>query len=190
MEQLIAAQTGACFDMKTGQTITVTDVEGGQVADFFAQSAIDQNEYFSAAVTIDCHESLALHVGDELLTNLYRPMFELIHDDVGAHDLLFPCCRPQMYDYFYGNGKGHPNCFDNINRTLGSNRTLIQPLNLFMRTKVEAGGRIVILPPLSRPGDSTTLRALMDARVAIAACSVSEGECNDHECTAIRVRIE
>ena len=190
MEQLIAPRTGASFDMQAGESITVTDVEGGQVADFFAQSAADQDEYFSAAVTIDCHESLALHIGAQLYTNLYRPMFEIIHDDVGAHNLLFPCCRPQMYDYFYGNGEEHPNCFDNINRALGGNRTLIQPLNLFMHIRIEPDGKIVIMPPLSKAGSSVTLRALMDARVAIAACSVSEDECIAHECTAIKVRIE
>ena len=36
-------------------------------------------------------------------------------DDVGTHDLLFPSCRPEMYEFFYQNGDEHPNCFDNIN---------------------------------------------------------------------------
>ena len=42
-------------------------------------------------------------------------MFRILSDDVGTHDLLFPFCRPKMYEFFYQNGDGHPNCFDNIN---------------------------------------------------------------------------
>ncbi len=42
-------------------------------------------------------------------------MFRILSDDVGTHDLLFPSCRPEMYEFFYQNGDGRPNCFDNIN---------------------------------------------------------------------------
>ena len=182
--------SGMCIPVLCGQTVTVTDVDGGQVADFFAECAGDPREFLSAAVTIDCHESLRLHVGDKLYTNLYNPMFEVLRDDVGAHDLLFPCCRPEMYDFFYQNGDGHPNCHDNINCALGEHRPTIQPINLFMYTTVDADGKITIHPPRSKAGDSIVLRALVDVRIGIAACSVAEGECNAHACSAIRVSVD
>ena len=75
----------------------------------FVVSATEREEFLSPAVTLDCHASLKLNVGDALYTNRYRPMFRIISDDVGAYDLLFPCCRPEMYDFFYRNGDGHPN---------------------------------------------------------------------------------
>ena len=190
MEKRIAPCSGACIELKAGQMLTVIDEEGGQVADFFAEKAGEPKEFLSPAVTLDCHESLKLHIGDKLYTNLYQPMFEIVDDDVGEHDLLFPCCRPEMYDFFYQNGEGHSNCFDNINRALGESRPIIQPVNLFMYTKVDENGKIWILPPKSKAGDRIVLRALMDARVGIAACSVSEGECNAKKCSAIRIRVE
>ena len=59
------------------------DIDGGQVADFFAEALGQEEEFLSTGVTIDCNESLRLKVGDVLYTNRYRPMFEVVRDDVG-----------------------------------------------------------------------------------------------------------
>lgn len=128
MEYIISACSGKRIDVKRGQRITVMDIEGGLVADFFAVSVLSSEEFLSPAVTLACHESLKLNVGDELYTNLYHPMFRILSDDVGVHDLLFPSCRPEMYNFFYQNGGGHPNCFDNINGVLGEHRLIINPV--------------------------------------------------------------
>lgn len=190
MNYYIPACSGKRIDAKKGQKITVTDVQGGQVADFFAVSAADSDEFLSPAVTLDCHESLKLNVGDELYTNRYRPMFRIISDDVGTHDLLFPSCRPEMYDFFYQNGRGHPNCFDNINAALGEHRSIINPINLFMNTTIDTDGKIVIHSPISKAGDKIVLETLMDVHIGIAACSVSECDTNSGKCTAIKVEVD
>ena len=190
MDYYIPACSGRAIDVKKGQRIAVIDVEGGQVADFFAVSAADGGEFLSPSVTIDCHESLRLRVGDELYTNLYHPMFRIVSDDVGVHDLLFPSCRPEMYDFFYRNGDGHPNCFDNINGALGESRPVINPVNLFMNTTVDADGKVVIRPPVSGAGDRIVLEALMDSRAAVSACAVSESGTNSGKCTPIMVVVD
>ncbi len=186
----IPACGGRRFDLKKGQTITVIDTEGGQVADFFAVSVGNKKEFLSTAVTLDCNESLRLGKSSVIYTNLYQPMFEIVYDDVEKHDLLFPSCRPEMYDFFYQNGEGHPNCHDNINQALGDSRPIINPVNLFMNTMVTPEGKIVISEPVSRPGDRVTLKALMDVAVGISACSVSESTTNSGNCTAIGVIVE
>lgn len=188
-EVFIPARSGAAIDVKQGQTITVIDVEGGQVVDCFAEVKGDANEFLSTGVTIDCNESLRLKVGDTLYTNLYRPMMNVLADDVGEHDLLHPCCRPQMYDFFYHNGQGHPNCLDNINQALGAPRALITPVNLFMYTKIHADGSISVEAPLSKAGDRVVLEALIDIRLGVAACSVSESKCNNGKCSPVKVVI-
>ena len=114
----VEACTGAAIDVRAGQTLTVVDLCGGQVGDFFAQAAGNPGEFLSPGVTIDCNESLALRVGDMIYTNLYRPMFLLLRDDAGQNDLIHPSCRKEMFDFFYHDGEGHPNCLDNINRAL------------------------------------------------------------------------
>ena len=181
--------SGHRFDLRKDQTITVIDVEGGQVADFFAVCAQNEEEFLSTAVTLDCNESLRLGTGSIIYTNLYHPMFEIVYDDVEKHDVLFPSCRPEMYDFFYHNGDGHPNCHDNICKSLGGRRPIINPVNLFMNTSVEAEGNIHIDPPVSKPSDKVMLKALMDVKVGIAACSVSESDTNSGKCTSIGIQI-
>lgn len=188
-EYWIPACTGKKIEVKAGQTIIVVDVDGGQVVDFFAETTGDAGEYLSPGVTIDCNESLRLKVGHQLYTNRYRPMMELLADDVGEHDLLHPCCRPEMYDFFYHNGEGHPNCLDNINGALGEQRAAITPVNLFMYTKINEDGSISVEAPRSKAGDKVVLKALMDLTLGVAACSVSESQCNSGRCTPVKIII-
>ena len=189
-EYFIPACSGKRIDVRQGQTITIVDIDGGQVVDFFAEVTGKAEEFLSTGVTIDCNESLWLNIGDTIYTNLYRPMMKVIEDDVGEHDLLHPCCRPEMYDFFYHNGEGHPNCFDNINGALDEYRPIITPVNLFMYTKVNVDGSISVEAPKSKAGDRIVLRALMDITLGVAACSVSESKCNSGKCSPVKVIIE
>ena len=189
-ETFIPACSGKRINVKRGQIITVIDLEGGQVVDFFAVVTGEKDEFLSTGVTIDCNESLALRVGDTIYTNLYRPMLKVISDDVGEHDLLHPCCRKEMYDFFYHNGEGHPNCLDNINDALHDNRPSITPINLFMYTKIHENGTISVEKPLSKAGDKIVLQALMDITLGVAACSVSESNCNSGKCGPIQITVE
>ena len=188
-EYFIPACSGKRIDVRQGQTITVVDIDGGQVVDFFAEVTGKPEEFLSTGVTIDCNESLRLNVGDTIYTNLYRPILEVIEDDVGEHDLLHPCCRPEMYDFFYHNGEGHPNCYDNINGALDEHRPIITPVNLFMYTKIITDGSVSVEAPKSKAGDRIVLRALMDITLGVAACSVSESKCNSGKCSPVKVII-
>ena len=182
--------SGMCIEVTKGQMVSVIDVEGGQVVGFFAESATDSNEFLSTGVTIDCNASLRLQKGDCIYSNRYRPMFLVVEDDVGEHDLLHPCCRPEMYDFFYHNGENHPNCLDNINQSLGERRPIICPVNLFMHVQIDAHGNVAVKPPLSKAGDRIVLKAQMDMRLGLAACSVSESDCNSGACTPIQVVVQ
>ena len=175
--------------MKKGQKIEIVDVDGGQVVDFFAEMRDNSDEFVSPGVTIDCNESLRLNIGNTIYSNKYNSMFKILYDDVKEHDLLHPCCRPEMYDFFYHNGTGHSNCFDNINQVLGTSHSIIRPINLFMYTKVNADGSIEVCEPLSKANDKIVLEALEDVTLGIAACSVSESACNSGKCTAVRIVI-
>lgn len=189
-EYLIEPCGGISVEVKKGERIAVIDVDGGQVVDFFAESLRNADEFLSTGVTIDCNESLKLRTGDRIYSNLYNPLFTVEADDVGEHDLLHPCCRPEMYEFFYRNGKGHSNCLDNINSALGKTRPIIHPVNLFMHTKIEENGKIKVLPPLSKAGDKIILAAEADLRLGIAACSVCESSCNSGKCSAIKIIVQ
>lgn len=187
---LIPPQRGIRIEVNKGQRVEIIDVDGGQVADFFAEMRETHDEYVSPSVTIDCNESLKIKVGNIIYSNQYNPMFRVESDDVGVHDLLFPSCSKNMYDFFYQNGSDHPNCLDNINHALGTERTIIQPINFFMNTVIDSNGKIEIKKPLSMAGDKIVLRALADCVLGISACSVSECDTNSGNCTAIAVKVQ
>ena len=188
-EYIIRPQRGMRIDVSKGQKIEIIDVDGGQVADFFAEIRGTHEEYVSPSVTIDCNESLKMEVGTIIYSNQYNPMFRVERDDVGVHDLLFPSCSKNMYDFFYQNGSEHPNCLDNINYALGTKRTIIQPINFFMNTVIGTNGKIEIKKPLSKAGDKVVLTALVDCALGISSCSVSECDTNSGICTAIAVNV-
>lgn len=188
-EYIIPACSGIKIDVRQGQDITVIDMEGGQVVDFFAELTGKPNEFLSTGVTIDCNESLKFKIGDIIYTNLYRPMMKILSDDAGEHDLFHPCCRPEMYEFFYHNGEGHSNCFDNINNALDEHRAIITPVNLFMHTRINSSGSISVETPVSKAGDKIILKALLDITLGIAACSVSESKCNSGKCSPVKVII-
>lgn len=117
-------------------------------------------------------------------------MFEVVYDDVKEHDLFHPSCRKEMFDFFYHNGKNHPNCFDNINNALGKKYNIITPINIFMFTQINSDGSIEVKNPISKAGDKTVLKALCDVILGVAACSVSESACNSHKTSAVKLLVE
>ncbi len=189
-EYKIDACSAAAIEVMKNQLITIIDMEGRQVVDFFAESVQNTEEFLSTGVTIDCNESLKLRAGDMIYSNLYQPMFQIVADDVGEHDLIHPCCRPEMYEFFYHNGSGHPNCLDNINGSLKKHRSIIHPVNFFMYTKIHTDGTITVETPVSKAGDRVILKAQMDVRLGVAACSVSESSCNGGKCSPVKIVIE
>ena len=193
-EFIIKPRTGKSFEVKKGKYITIVDLEGKQVADFFAVNFNNPDEILSTGVTIDCNDSLKVTVGDKIYSNLYNIMFKIIEDDVKEHDLLHPCCRPEMYDFFYKNGSGHRNCLDTINESLNeyglTKQSIINPFNIFMYTEIKADGKISVKEPLSKAGDKIVLLAEMDVIIGLASCSVSESKCNGGKCSSLKVVIE
>ena len=63
MEYIIDACSGKSMNVSAGQKVTIIDLEGGQVVDFFAEHKENSEEFLSTGVTIDCNESLRLSVG-------------------------------------------------------------------------------------------------------------------------------
>lgn len=192
-EFIIDKQSGRAWKLSKGQSLTVIDIEGCQVADFFAVLPGDHRDFLCPGNTILINGGLQLKPGAILYSNSFTPMFRIIHDDVGRHDLLCPCCSPQMYRLMLKNDAYHPNCRDNINNALkpfGVPEFMsIQPFNIFMNMPV-APDSLEIARPLSKAGDKITLLAEADVITAVSACSADIGECNAGVCKPLKVVIE
>lgn len=171
----IPPRSGTAFALARGDVLCVIDPKGEQVADLIAFAAADPRDVLSSGRTIDYAETIYLTTGHVLYSASSRPMFTILHDDVGRHDFLLTPCSPQTFSIIYGHAGDHPSCFENLCGALASYgiapEAIPTTFNIFMNVAVAADGRIAVLPPRSRPGDAIELRAEMDLIVGLTACS-------------------
>jgi uncharacterized protein YcgI (DUF1989 family) len=169
----VPAGHGRTFVVKAGQTLKVIDTEGQQAADFVAVSHADKNEKLSPVHTRRALGSLFFQVGDELVSNLGRPMLRLLHDTVGVHDANVPACDSTRFDVDF-NVPGHRNCVANLHEGLAlfgvSPDEVPEPFNLFQNGPVTADRRMQVTDPTSQAGDHVTLLALCDLVCAVSSC--------------------
>jgi uncharacterized protein len=175
LRRRIAPQSGIGLVVSRGQTLTIVDPEGEQVADLISFSREDPAEWLSSGRSIDYASRIYLTTGDVLYSNRSRPMWTIARDDVGRHDFLLTPCSPEMFRILYGVWGHHPSCLENLARGLAqfgiAADAIPTTFNVFMNVDVAPGGAVSVLPPLSRGGDAIALRAEMDMFVGITACS-------------------
>jgi uncharacterized protein YcgI (DUF1989 family) len=161
------------INVKKEQYVAVRDIEGGQCGDFWAIDANDFDHVLSPPHTWIHLGRIQPRIGDELVTNQRKPIFTIISDDVGWHDMLAPACDQQRYERYYG-VKEHRNCHDNFLEVMGKsdwgNRLVPQPFNLFMNTFVESDGTLLIRDPISKSGDKITMIARISLIIVVSAC--------------------
>ena len=168
-------QTGTAFELQKGQSLRVVDLEGEQVADLVAFGRADKSEWLSSGRSIDYANKIYLTAGDVLYSNRSRPMMTIVADDVGRHDFLLTPCSPEMFEIIYKKRDYHPSCFENLSKHLATfgitPDSIPTTFNIFMSVEIGADGKLSILPPRSKAGDSIRLRAEMDLIVGLTACS-------------------
>ena len=190
-------QTGIAFELEKGQTLRVIDPEGEQVSDVvaFASAGLGRantSEWLSSGRTIDYTNTIYQTTGHLLYSNRSNPMFTIIEDRVGRHDFLLTPCSPETFETLYEGHQGyHPSCFENLAQNLerfgvgGDN--IPTTFNVFMNVEVLPSGEIVIVPPLSKPGDFIDLRAEMNLVVGVTACSAEKS--NNHSLKPIDLKV-
>ncbi|QIK95927.1 urea carboxylase-associated family protein [Sphingomonas sp. HDW15A] len=173
--QIIPPRSGTAFRLAEGQILTVTDVEGVQVADLLAYSAHDVREVVSNGRTIDYAETIRLTTGNVLYSNRSRPMLTIVEDTVGLHDFLLTPCSEATFRHFYPDQPVHRGCFGNLAEALEPFG--IEPddipvaFNVFMNVPVRDDGTLTVEPPTSEAGDIIRLRAEMPLIIGLTACS-------------------
>lgn len=190
---VVPAQGGAVVSLAAGKRVKIIDVEGSQVADVFAVSATDPDEWLSVAVTRAWNWRLFPAVGGSFWTTAYRPLLAFEQDDSpGVHDMMFAPCSAEMYSAL-GHVGHHPSCSENFRAEAAKVEWfpahVPDPVNLFQRTRIEDNGVLTALPALSRPGDSVTLRAEMAVFVIVTACSMDLEPINGDNCGSLLLEI-
>ncbi|MBA3896402.1 MAG: urea carboxylase-associated family protein [Sphingomonadaceae bacterium] len=176
MRHRIAPRSGVAFALKAGQTLTVIDPEGEQVADLLAFCAHDVEEVLSSGRTLDYASRIYLTTGDPLYSNRSNVMLDVVADTVGRHDFLLTPCSRDTFRIIYGDADPHQGCFGNLAAALaphGITPDMIPvAFNCFMNVPVDGKtGELKVLPPLSGPGDYIKFAARMDLIIGLTACS-------------------
>lgn len=176
MTTVIEPQSGVAFVLRAGQTLTIIDPEGEQVADLIAFALADKAEVLSSGRTLDYASKIYLSTGDLLYSNRSSVMLEITEDDVGRHDFLLAPCSAEMFRKLYGHTEPHRGCFGNLRAALEPHGIVGDQIptafNVFMNVPVNGEtGTLTVEPPLSKPGDKTRFRAHMDLIIGLTACS-------------------
>ena len=171
----IAPRSGTAFLLKAGQVLEVIDSHGCQVADLLAFGADDVGEVISNGRTFDHEETIALTTGHALWSNRSRKLLTIVSDTVGRHDLLLTPCSSDTFRHFYPDKRVHRGCFGNLAEALApfgiGEDAIPVAFNCFMNVPVDAAGRLSVAPPVSKAGDSISLRAECDLMIGLTACS-------------------
>jgi uncharacterized protein YcgI (DUF1989 family) len=189
----IPPRSGTAFTLNAGQTLTVIDPRGVQVADLLAYNRDDLREVISSGRTLDYAETIRLTTGHLLYSNRSQPMLEIVADDVGVHDFLLTPCSYATFHHFYPDEPPHRGCFGNLAAALapyGVTEDMIPiAFNCFMNVPIDgATGRLQVLPPISKAGDRIVFRAAMDLVIGLTACSA--GASNGGSFKPIEYRVD
>ena len=176
MPHRIAPRSGVAFELSGGQTPTVIDPTGEQVADLLAFRRDDIREVISSGRTLDYASRIYLTTGDKLYSNRSNVLLEIVADDVGRHDFLLTPCSKDTFRIIYGDTDPHRGCFGNLAAALepwGIEPDMIPiAFNCFMNVPVDrATGEPRVDPPLSKAGDRIVFRAYEDLVIGLTACS-------------------
>lgn len=172
----IPPRSGAAFEIKAGQVLTVIDPFGGQVADLLAIAQSDRREIISSGRTLDYAETIYLTTGNLLYSNRSNVMLEITGDTVGRHDFLLTPCSEATFRLCYDDEPPHQGCLGNLHQALSpygiDEDDIPVAFNCFMNVPVDgATGKLKVLPPLSKAGDHISFRARMDLIIGLTACS-------------------
>jgi uncharacterized protein YcgI (DUF1989 family) len=184
LSHVIAPKSAFAWTCRRGSLIRITDLEGRQVGDLALLALENPRERISISWTRTRNlrdtaayvPPLGLHVGDRIYSTGYRVMATVIEDTCepkGVHDLFGRMCNRGMYE-LYG-VEPQPGCFELLQSVLSPHgiapEEIPDPLGVFMHTVPHPDTRVMeIREPVSRAGDSLTLRAEMDLLAAMSTC--------------------
>lgn len=178
--------------LRRGQALTITDLEGQQVADVIAFTLPDLADRLWPSTTIRLNGTVYFTTGHTLYSELSQPLLTITEDTCGRHDMLAGSCNAEIDKVRYGVDE-HRGCVENFVTAIspwGLGRADVpMSFNVFMNCPVGPDGSWSIAEPASRAGDRITLRAECDVLVAISNCPQDLNPCNAGELKPLGISI-
>jgi uncharacterized protein len=178
--------------IKQGQTLRIVDLEGNQAVDIIFYARHELGEHYSAANTMLSQGGVYLSTGSVLMSNLGRPMLEIVADTCGRHDTLGGACAAESNTVRYAlQKKFMHSCRDNYLLALQQadvglgKRDLVPNINFFMNVPVTPDGALSFEDGVSAPGKYVELTALMDLYMLVSNCPQLNNPCNAYNPTPV-----
>lgn len=170
----VQAGKGGQVSVRAGDEVTIVNVSGTQVVDFWCLPKSSPQQYLSLEHCREVLNKIYFAPGDVLVSDRYEPVVDYVADTTGGlHDTLIAPCNPEMYRRF-GRPDGHPSCAGNFRagvKEAGLDIPFVpSPWNLFMRAAVKPDGSIEYSRPPYFPDGRVTLRMRVDATIIVSAC--------------------
>jgi urea carboxylase-associated protein 1 len=189
---VLAPAGGVARTLRRGQTLRITDLEGQQVADMIAFVLPDLSDRLWPSTTIRLNGTVYFTTGHVLYSELSRPLFTIVEDTCGRHDMLAGSCNAEIDKVRYGVDE-HRGCVENFVEAIAawglSRADVPMSFNVFMNCPVQPDGSWSIAEPASRAGDYITFRAEADVLVAISNCPQDLNPCNAGELKPLGIAI-
>ena len=157
-----------------GQHLRVINTSGSQVVDFWAFNARNGREFMSMEHTRPMIKRLVPRPGDQLWSNLRRPILNVSSDTTaGVHDTTVAACCPNRYRQLGVRGY-HESCQENLFKALKTLRRVPPevpcPFNLFQNSQYHPRRGLEFKAPQCEPGQYISFEAEMDCVVVFSTC--------------------
>lgn len=194
LSRRVGAGEHVVLPVDAGQTLRIVDLEGNQAVDALFYNRDDLTEHYSATATIAAQGGIYLTTGTALMSNLGRPLAEIVADTCGRHDTLGGACSAESNTVRYALGKKYMHsCRDNFILALSladvglSKRDVVPNINFFMNVPVTKDGGLAFADGLSAPGKYVEIEARANLWFVASNCPQLNNPCNAYNPTPIEL---
>jgi len=165
--------------LRRGQTLRLTDLEGGAAVAALFYNAEDPSERYNMPDTLKAQQIARLTSGFVLYSDMGRVLCSVTDDSVGWHDTITGHGTAAHGRAKFGEGSyqklrndWYRNTRDNFLVELGKydlgKRDIVANLNFFVKVVVDEQGALGFVPNNSRAGGFVELRAEMNTLVVLS----------------------
>lgn len=179
-EETVPGGGHTSFVLKRGQTLRLTDIEGGANVSLMLLNPHQPSERLNLPDTLKGQHTARLTTGHGLYSDMGRVLAIVSDDTCGWHDSLGGVLDAAEVAQKYGAGRYqelrngfHRNGHDNLLVEMGKWNLdlpdLLMVVNLFSKIAVDGEGGFHFVPGNSAAGDRVALHAPMDTLVVLSA---------------------
>lgn len=192
----LPAGDGWMHEIRRGQTLRITDLEGNQAADTLFYNAADIRERYSAQDTIRAQAGLYLTTGTRLMSSEGNVLLTITADTCGRHDTIGGACATESNQVRYALDKRWMHaCRDTFMLQVqrwgrgATKADITHNINFFMNVPVTPEGGLCFADGVSAGGRYVEMRAEMDVIALISNCPQLNNPCNAYNPTPVRLLI-